>query len=283
MPDSAVARLIAHLDGLDSADARPEGVRRVGREGRRILIAHRPQRGRRPAPSATDPCFLCDRQPLVGRIEPLGARLNAYPVFPRHLVLAPDRHRDHPIAADIDAMAALLRSAARPSIGWMNGPGSGASHPAHQHYQVCLGVPELGDMLIACAGREVVPMGARGSPPWLATLVDYPLPGLALRGTALGRRVIDILAAWRPTACNLVFLPDEVVIFPRARARPSRLPSRGFGGLELAGCLVLESVEPLAVTLGEALAGLTECGVSAEHFAALMRALEPLAQAWCAR
>ena len=136
----------ARFRGLKSAS-----TRRLEAGGLEVVLQHNPAR-LASAVAGTDadafkdsPCFLCRENlppeqmtlPFEGRKgRKYRIQINPYPIFPRHLVIASERHLPQSIWHHFVDMLDMARSLAGYTI-FYNGPESGASAPEHLHFQAC--------------------------------------------------------------------------------------------------------------------------------------------------
>lgn len=219
-------------------------------------------------------CFLCSDTGVIGTYEHMAIYANAYPITENHFVLGAGEHDDVPTRDDIEAVQQFVALGRWPSLGWMNLRGAGASHPDHNHYQACIEVPLLADALIWRATRSVL---ATRAGTVLSMVTDYPLPGLSARGADAAGLVLQIAAVLDKRPYNLLFIDNEVLVFPRGMESPPQFPGRRFAGLELAGCIVLEDDEiAMEAISGETCwDGLRASGISSVRLAGLcLRVLE---------
>lgn len=216
-------------------------------------------------------CFLCDQKTALATIDHLVIRSNAFPIEKNHFLLSPTHHCKTITKADIDAMVKFISLCKWPTIGWMNGKGSGMSFPDHQHYQACIAVPLLADALIWNSTRSHLKSNQNVT--HIAEVGNYPVLGFSIRGTGLADTVLQMVALPGLQAFNLVFINDEVLFFPRSKESPSQsqFANRRFAGLEMAGCIVMEDVGvDIDLISGEDCWNtLSACGVSKEQFRTL--------------
>ena len=136
----------ARFRSLKSAPAR-----KVEMDGLEVVLQHNPARlasavAGTPADSLKDsPCFLCrENLPPEQAVLPFEGRkgrkyriqINPFPIFPRHLVIASERHIPQSIWHHFVDMLDLARSLGGYTV-FYNGPESGASAPEHLHFQAC--------------------------------------------------------------------------------------------------------------------------------------------------
>ena len=128
-------------------------LRRLEAGGLEAVLQHNPSR-LASALAGTDedtlkgsPCFLCrENLPPEQAVLPFEGRkgrkyriqVNPYPIFPQHLVIASERHLPQSIWHHFSDMLDMARSLPGFTI-FYNGPESGASAPAHLHFQACPG------------------------------------------------------------------------------------------------------------------------------------------------
>ena len=91
------------------------------------------------------PCFLCvpNRPPEQFHLDfearkgrRYNIQVNPYPIFPKHLVIARDRHVPQSISHCFVDMLDIVRNFPEMTV-FYNGPFSGASAPDHMHFQAC--------------------------------------------------------------------------------------------------------------------------------------------------
>ena len=119
--------------------------------GLNVRIQHNPGRIRSSAANVDKAaiqarqCFLCpDARPAEQRSLLFEGRkgrkydilVNPYPIFPRHLVIARDKHVDQSIWKCLTDMADLAHHYIGTTV-FYNGPRCGASAPDHMHFQAC--------------------------------------------------------------------------------------------------------------------------------------------------
>ena len=127
------------------------GVRRLEAGGLEVVLQHNPARlasavAGTPADALKGaPCFLCrENLPPEQAVLPFEGRkgrkyriqVNPFPIFPRHLVIASERHLPQSIWHHFVDMLDLARSLSGFTV-FYNGPKSGASAPEHLHFQAC--------------------------------------------------------------------------------------------------------------------------------------------------
>ena len=136
----------ARFRALKSADER-----RLEAGGLEVVLQHNPARlasavAGTPADSLKDaPCFLCrENLPPEQAVLPFEGRkgrryriqINPFPIFPKHLVIASERHQPQSIWHHFVDMMDMARSIGGCTV-FYNGPQSGASAPEHLHFQAC--------------------------------------------------------------------------------------------------------------------------------------------------
>lgn len=220
-----------------------------------------------------NPCFLCEQKTVLGKIYNLSIRNNVFPIEKNHFLLSSAHHSKTITKADIAAMVNFISLCKWPSIGWMNGKGSGVSFPEHQHYQACVAVSLLANALIWSSTRSLLYSDQYST--HIAEVGNYPVLGFSIRGTDLADTVIKMIALPETQAFNLVFINDEVLFFPRSKESPPQFPNRRFAGLEMAGCIVMEDVGvDIDLISGEdCWNALGACGLSKEQFRELKQQL----------
>ncbi len=127
------------------------GVRRLEAGGLEVVLQHNPARlasavAGTPADTlAGTPCFLCrENLPAEQAVLPFDGRkgrkyriqINPFPIFPRHLVIASEKHEPQSIWHHFVDILDMARSLEGFTI-FYNGPLSGASAPEHLHFQAC--------------------------------------------------------------------------------------------------------------------------------------------------
>ena len=126
------------------------GVRRLEADGLEVVLQHNPARlasavAGTPASAISAACFLCrDNLPPEQAVLPFEGRkgrkyriqINPFPIFPRHLVIASEKHVPQSIWRHFVDMLDMARSLEGFTV-FYNGPKSGASAPEHLHFQAC--------------------------------------------------------------------------------------------------------------------------------------------------
>ena len=127
------------------------GVRRLEAGGLEVVLQHNPARlasavAGTPADTlAGTPCFLCrENLPAEQAVLPFDGRkgrkyriqINPFPIFPKHLVIASEKHEPQSIWHHFVDILDMARSLEGFTI-FYNGPLSGASAPEHLHFQAC--------------------------------------------------------------------------------------------------------------------------------------------------
>lgn len=110
-----------------------------------IVLQHNPERHRSASANidakslAQRNCFLCtEHQPTCQRALLWGShykiQVNPYPIFPKHLTIADQRHMPQRLSGRVGDMLQLASSLPDFVI-FYNGPDCGASAPDHMHFQ----------------------------------------------------------------------------------------------------------------------------------------------------
>ena len=128
---------------------------------------------------ASRPCFLCEqtrpREQRHVRFEGRKGRryniqVNPYPIFPRHLVIARNRHVDQSIWHCFVDMLDLTRKYQEYTF-FYNGPCSGASAPDHMHFQAA----PKGQMPLENAVNEALDLAEAPEMRYLTSVQDADL------------------------------------------------------------------------------------------------------------
>jgi len=207
-----------------------------------VVLQHNPRRRASASASLDDAslarrgCFLCtDKQPARQRALLWGScykiQVNPYPIFPRHLTIADQRHLPQRIAGRVGDMLQLATSLPDYVI-FYNGPQCGASAPDHQHFQagskgllpLCSELPNATTALLADSdegfigyvdslGRSLFTIETvteRAAERYLLRLLDVmPVPEGAVEP------MVNVLCWWDVT--EHVW---RIVVFPRRKHRP---------------------------------------------------------------
>lgn len=201
----------------------------------------------------TPTCFMDDSTKWLGKHKTLPVMPNGFPIGPLHLLLVAPEHREELRMEDLESANDFARTFPHYLV-FHNMRGTGATRPDHLHFQALLRDEAL--------PLEAAPRRLRLS--WNGTeafrLVEYPAYALAFRGAHAATAAFECLRALRPTPFNLVMNGREVVVVPRRTERPAGFPNL-FGGLEMAGCVILSDEERYRqVGHAEIAHALAECG-----------------------
>lgn len=185
---------------------------------------------------AARPCFLCaDNRPKcqIGLDwRDYTVLVNPFPIFPRHMTIAADRHTPQTIAGRMADMFDLARALTGYTV-FYNGPRCGASAPDHMHFQA--GNSDFLPLgkIVADADRRLI---ASSDDSTLSLVDDLPLKFFVIDsssaegGAAMMGRLLSAMPVadgdTEPMVNILAFsLPDEgivrAVVIPRKRHRPS--------------------------------------------------------------
>jgi ATP adenylyltransferase/5',5'''-P-1,P-4-tetraphosphate phosphorylase II len=176
-------------------------------------------------------CFMDNPHNFIGKHRTLSVLSNGFPISSLHLLLATAEHRGELREEDIHS--ALDFALAFPDyLVFHNMQGSGATRPEHVHFQVVLHDEAL--PIKTAPRREVFSLGESA----VTRVEDYPIYSLAVRGEQAAEITFTILQELSPTPFNLVLIQEEIIIIPRTVEQPSGFASK-FGGLEMAGCVVV--------------------------------------------
>lgn len=206
----------------------------------------------------TPSCFMDNRDNFIGKHRTLFVLPNGFPITPLHILLVTAEHREK-LKGD-DLRSALDLALTFPDyLVFHNMRGSGATRPEHVHFQAVLRDKLLP---IEAAPRQEL-FSLYGVT--IARVEDYPVYGLAVKGEGAAETAFAILWELFPTPFNLVLSRGEVIIVPRTVEQPSGFSSK-FGGLEMAGCVVVVEEERYRrFTYEEVQQALSECGFSQEE------------------
>lgn len=203
-------------------------------------------------------CFMCNPDNFIGKHKTLNVLPNGFPITSIHLLLVTAEHRGD--LRENDLQSAVDFSLTHPQyLVFHNMRGSGATRPEHLHFQAILRDEPL--------PIEVVPRRELFS--LFGTAVfrveNHAVYSVAIRGERVTGVAFAILENLQPTPFNLLLSNGEIIIVPRTKEQPSGFNNL-FGGLEMAGCVVLaEEDRYRRLTYEEVKQALSECGFSEEQ------------------
>lgn len=204
------------------------------------------------------PCFLCpENMPLEERGLAFGADFvvlcNPFPVLERHLVLVAKEHVPQCISGSLERLLELAQALGPEFVLVYNGPRCGASAPDHLHFQAGLAsaLPIFGELsrrprLLLSEGQDLQLFADDGFRVRYLTLLSTDKQKLAaslekivqalheLSGPTNDEPMINLLARRLESKW-------ELLVFPRARHRPSAFFAEGEARL---------TVSPAAIDLG---------------------------------
>jgi hypothetical protein len=207
-------------------------------------------------------CFMDIRDNWIGQHKGLPVLPNGFPIGPLHLLLVAAQHREELRLEDLESALDFARAHPQYLL-FHNMRATGASRPEHLHFQAVLRDESLP---IETTGRRVI-FHLDGAT--VARLEGYPVFGLAVRGKGAAEAAFVILRMLHPTPFNLVMSQGEVIVVPRTTEKPSGFTST-FGGLEMAGCIVLtEEAHYRSLEYDQVWRALAECGLAPRERGAL--------------
>ena len=204
----------------------------------------------------TRKCFLCaenrpeEQRRLPWKGDEYSILINPYPIFPRHLTISSNNHRDQLIKGRMADMIRLASELDEYTV-FYNGPKCGASAPDHMHFQA-----GNSDFLTLAENLEAVEHNvlAQIEGSTLSFVDKYPMKMFVIdainpdHGEMLFNRLYAALplpvGESEPMMNILAYSAPfgvRIVVIPRKRHRPS------FYGMEGDGCMVLS---PASVDMG---------------------------------
>jgi hypothetical protein len=187
---------------------------------------------------STPKCFFCDRHDeynqltAVCNFEHLVIYQSIKFCGPAHYLIAPEEHREQISAPDVRTLERLSATTRLSVFG--NLRGSGASYPAHLHFQSL-------DAEFPAAGRNLSRVifsqgGVR------LTMLEYPV--LLLRFDAESERdwlLVDRLIARIPGTFNPLWWRKSIYVIPRAKSIPFNTWGNKFAAAEVFGRIYCRS------------------------------------------